>query len=137
MTAYKDNAPGASGLAVKAQAKNWAVPTHKGAVKAMKEAGAWSDDQDKHNNALLKRQEILIAAWNDFHEGHSIGRCRQIHRGVDGRAQGGARQGRHGRYVLRNGAEPLRCFSPPPAQRWGGVGGGGRFSKLAGSRIRR
>ncbi|MDB5876038.1 MAG: hypothetical protein JWQ07_5480 [Ramlibacter sp.] len=66
---YKDNAPGASGLAVQAQAKNWAVPTHKGAVKAMKEAGAWSDDQDKHNNALLKRQETLIAAWNDFMKG--------------------------------------------------------------------
>ena len=66
---YKDNAPGASGLAVKAQAKNWAVPMHKGAVKALKEAGAWSDDQEKHNNALLKRQEILIAAWNDFMKG--------------------------------------------------------------------
>lgn len=66
---YKDNAPGASGLAVKAQAKNWAVPMHKGAVKAMKEAGAWSDDQDKHNNALLKRQEVLIAAWTDFGKG--------------------------------------------------------------------
>jgi TRAP transporter TAXI family solute receptor len=66
---FKDNAPGASGLAVKAQAKNWAVPTHKGAVKALKEAGAWSDDQDKHNNALLKRQDTLIAAWNDFMKG--------------------------------------------------------------------
>jgi TRAP transporter TAXI family solute receptor len=66
---YKDNAPGASGLAVKAQAKNWAVPTHKGAVKALKEAGAWSDDQEKHNNALLKRQEVLIGAWNDYIKG--------------------------------------------------------------------
>jgi TRAP transporter TAXI family solute receptor len=66
---YKDNAPGASGLAVKAQAKNWAVPTHKGAVKALKEAGAWSDDQEKHNNALLKRQEVLIAAWDAYIKG--------------------------------------------------------------------
>jgi TRAP transporter TAXI family solute receptor len=63
---YKDNAPGASGLAVKGQTRNWAVPVHKGAVKALKEAGAWSDDQEKHNNALLKRQEILAAAWTDF-----------------------------------------------------------------------
>jgi TRAP transporter TAXI family solute receptor len=63
---FKDNAPGASGLSVKTQAKNWAVPVHKGAVKAFKEAGAWSEDQDKHNNALLKRQEVLIAAWNEF-----------------------------------------------------------------------
>ena len=64
--AYKDNAPGATGMAVKAQTKNWSVPVHKGAVKALKEAGAWSDDQEKHNNALYKRQETLIATWADF-----------------------------------------------------------------------
>jgi len=63
---YKDNAPGASGLDVTAQTRNWAVPVHKGAVKALKEAGAWSDDQEKYNNELFKRQEVLIAAWNDF-----------------------------------------------------------------------
>jgi len=63
---YKDNAPGASGLAVATQTKNWAVPVHKGAVKALKEAGAWSDDQEKYNNELFKRQAVLISAWNDF-----------------------------------------------------------------------
>ena len=46
------------------------MPVHKGAVKAMKEAGAWSDDQEKYNNTLFKRQEILIAAWNDFMKGN-------------------------------------------------------------------
>jgi TRAP transporter TAXI family solute receptor len=63
---YKDNAPGAGGLGVKLQTKNWAVPVHKGAVKALREAGAWSDDQERHNSALLKRQEVLITAWNAF-----------------------------------------------------------------------
>ena len=67
---YKDNAPGAGGLGVKLQTKNWAVPVHKGAVKALKEAGAWSDDQERHNSALLKRQEVLIAAWNAFMKGN-------------------------------------------------------------------
>ena len=67
---YKDNAPGASGLAVKTQTKNWAVPVHPGAVKALKEAGAWSDDQEKHNKALFKRQEVLLAAWADFNKGN-------------------------------------------------------------------
>jgi TRAP transporter TAXI family solute receptor len=67
---FKDNAPGASGLSVKTQARNWAVPVHKGAVKAFKEAGVWSDDQEKYNNALLKRQEVLIAAWNEFMKGN-------------------------------------------------------------------
>jgi len=67
---YKDNAPGASGLNVKLQTKNWAVPVHKGAVKALREAGAWSDDQERYNNGLLKRQEVLIAAWNAFIKGN-------------------------------------------------------------------
>jgi TRAP transporter TAXI family solute receptor len=66
---YKDNAPGAGGLSVKTQTKNWAVPVHKGAVKALKEAGAWSDDQEKYNNALFKRQELLQATWADFNKG--------------------------------------------------------------------
>jgi TRAP transporter TAXI family solute receptor len=67
---YKDNAPGASGLAVKTQTKNWAVPVHPGAVKALKEAGAWSGDQEKHNKALFKRQDVLQAAWSDFNKGN-------------------------------------------------------------------
>jgi TRAP transporter TAXI family solute receptor len=69
--AYKDNAPGAVGLSIKAQTKNWAVPVHKGAVKALKEAGVWSDDQERHNNVLFKRQEVLLAAWADFSKGNS------------------------------------------------------------------
>jgi TRAP transporter TAXI family solute receptor len=67
---YKDNAPGAGGLGVKVQTKNWAVPVHKGAVKALKEAGAWSDDQEKFNNNLLKRQEVLLATWAEFNKGN-------------------------------------------------------------------
>ncbi|MDQ8732730.1 TAXI family TRAP transporter solute-binding subunit [Bradyrhizobium sp. LHD-71] len=64
--AYKDAAPGAIGMAAKLQTKNWSVPVHKGAVKALKEVGAWSDDQEKHNNNLFKRQETLAAAWADY-----------------------------------------------------------------------
>lgn len=63
---YKNNAPGAIGMAAKLQTKNWTVPVHKGAVKALKEAGAWSDDQEKHNNALFKRQDALATAWADY-----------------------------------------------------------------------
>jgi len=66
--AYKDGAPGAIGMAAKLQTKNWSVPIHKGAVKALKEAGAWSDEQEKHNNELLRRQDVLAAAWADFNK---------------------------------------------------------------------
>jgi len=65
---YKDAAPGATGMDVKKQTKNWSVPVHKGAVKALKEAGAWSDDQEKWNNNLYKRQETLITAWTDYNK---------------------------------------------------------------------
>jgi TRAP transporter TAXI family solute receptor len=64
--AYKDSAAGAGGLAAARQTKNWVVPVHPGAVKALKEAGAWSDDQEAHNNALFKRQAVLTAAWVDY-----------------------------------------------------------------------
>ena len=36
--AYKDGAPGATGMAVKRQTKNGAVPVHKGAARAVEEA---------------------------------------------------------------------------------------------------
>lgn len=64
--AYKDSAPGAGGLAADRQTKNWVVPVHPGAVKALKEAGQWSDAQEAHNNALFKRQEVLAATWADY-----------------------------------------------------------------------
>ena len=64
--AYKDSAPGAPGLAADRQTKNWVVPLHPGAARAMKEAGHWSDAQEAHNKELLKRQQVLAAAWTDY-----------------------------------------------------------------------
>ncbi|HMM90910.1 TAXI family TRAP transporter solute-binding subunit [Bradyrhizobium sp.] len=64
--AYKDSAPGASGLAADRQTKNWVVPVHPGAAKALKEAGQWTDEQEAHNKELLKRQQVLAAAWTDY-----------------------------------------------------------------------
>lgn len=64
--AYKDSAPGAGGLAAERQTKNWVVPVHPGAVKALKEAGQWTAEQDARNNGLLKRQEVLAAAWAEY-----------------------------------------------------------------------
>jgi TRAP transporter TAXI family solute receptor len=63
---YKDATAGAAGLAADRQTKNWVVPVHPGAVKALKEAGAWTDEQEAHNKALLKRQAVLAAAWADY-----------------------------------------------------------------------
>ena len=64
--AYKDSAPGASGLDVKKQTKKWVIPYHPGAAKALKEAGQWSDDDEKYNNDLIKRQGVLADAWKAY-----------------------------------------------------------------------
>jgi TRAP transporter TAXI family solute receptor len=64
--AYKDSAPGASGLDVKRQTKQWVIPFHPGAAKALKEAGNWTDADEKYNNDMIKRQGVLAAAWADY-----------------------------------------------------------------------
>jgi TRAP transporter TAXI family solute receptor len=64
--AYKDAAPGASGLGVGKQTKKWVLPTHPGAVKALQESQAWTADDEAHNAALLKRQDALATAWSAF-----------------------------------------------------------------------
>jgi TRAP transporter TAXI family solute receptor len=64
--AYKDAAPGASGLAAEKQTKKWVIPMHAGAVKALAEAGQWSADDEAHNRVLLKRQAVLAEAWKRY-----------------------------------------------------------------------
>jgi TRAP transporter TAXI family solute receptor len=61
--AYKDAAPGTAGLAVDRQNLTWVIPYHEGTVKALKEAGAWKAEHEAHNQALIKRQDTLAAAW--------------------------------------------------------------------------
>jgi len=64
--AYKDGAPGADGLEVKRQILDWVLPYHPGTVKALKEAGAWTEAAQKHNDMLVKRQDTLGEAWTAF-----------------------------------------------------------------------
>ncbi|MES2751689.1 MAG: TAXI family TRAP transporter solute-binding subunit [Pseudomonadota bacterium] len=65
-SSYKDSAPGATGLEAKRQTKPWVIPYHPGAAKALKEAGQWSDADEKTNNDLIKRQGVLAAAWAGY-----------------------------------------------------------------------
>ena len=64
--AYKDGAPGAAGLELKRQSLTWVLPYHEGTVKAFKEAGVWKAEHEAHNQAAIKRQDVLVAAWNAF-----------------------------------------------------------------------
>jgi len=63
---YKDAAPGADGLALEKQDVAWVLPYHAGAIKALKEAKVWTEAADKHNAALVKRQDTLAAAWKTY-----------------------------------------------------------------------
>ena len=48
---------------------HWVVPYHEGAVKALKEAGAWKAEHEAHNQNFLKRQAALAAGWSTFLKG--------------------------------------------------------------------
>jgi hypothetical protein len=37
-------------------------------VKALKEAGAWTAEAQKHNDMLVKRQDTLGKAWAEFNK---------------------------------------------------------------------
>jgi TRAP transporter TAXI family solute receptor len=60
---YKAAWPGNEGFALDAQRLKWVVPYHEGAVRYFKERKAWTEDLDRHNRELLRRQEVLAAAW--------------------------------------------------------------------------
>jgi TRAP transporter TAXI family solute receptor len=64
--AYKDAAPGAAGLDVKRQNLTWVLPYHEGTVRALNDAGVWKPEHEAHNQALVKRQDALGAAWVTF-----------------------------------------------------------------------
>jgi TRAP transporter TAXI family solute receptor len=63
---YKDTTPGIDGFELKRQDLTWALPYHDGAVKAIKESGAWTAEAEAHQQAVVKRQQVLQATWNDF-----------------------------------------------------------------------
>ena len=42
-----------------------AIPFHDGAVRYLKEIGAWNDEDQAHNDALVKRAQILAQAFEE------------------------------------------------------------------------
>jgi TRAP transporter TAXI family solute receptor len=68
---FKDADPGAIGWALESQVFKWVVPYHAGAVRYWREIGAWTDEHERHNQALIRRQEVLAEAWDEV-EGENI-----------------------------------------------------------------
>lgn len=60
---YKDADPGAIGWALEFQVFDWVVPYHHGAVRYWREIGVWTQAHEAHNQALIRRQQVLGAAW--------------------------------------------------------------------------
>jgi TRAP transporter TAXI family solute receptor len=60
---YKDADPGAIGWALEFQVFDWVVPYHHGAVRYWREIGVWTQEHEAHNQALIRRQQVLGAAW--------------------------------------------------------------------------
>jgi hypothetical protein len=63
---YKSGAPGNMGWDLKRQIFAWAIPVHDGAIRYYKERGVWTAEHQKHNDALVKRQEVLATAWKGY-----------------------------------------------------------------------
>jgi TRAP transporter TAXI family solute receptor len=63
---YKAGAPGNNGWHISRQVFDWVIPYHDGAIKYFKEKGLWKAEHDAHNAALIKRQDVLAAAWESY-----------------------------------------------------------------------
>ncbi|MFN0159901.1 MAG: TAXI family TRAP transporter solute-binding subunit [Burkholderiales bacterium] len=63
---YKDGAPGADGFELARQNLAWVLPLHDGAVRAIREAGAWKPELDAHQQAMVRRQAVLGEAWATY-----------------------------------------------------------------------
>lgn len=63
---YDGKAPGIGGWALDKQKMEWVVPYHEGAILYFKEVGLWTEAAQTHNDNLLKRQDVLIEAWNQL-----------------------------------------------------------------------
>lgn len=63
---YKDSAPEAAGMALAKQNLAWVIPYHEGTIRAFKEKGIWTDVAQAHNDALVKRQQVMMDAWKAY-----------------------------------------------------------------------
>lgn len=63
---YKDAAPGAAGWALKNQNMVWGIPYHEGAIRFYKEQGMWTDEAQKNQEMLIKRQQIIKDTWDSM-----------------------------------------------------------------------
>jgi TRAP transporter TAXI family solute receptor len=62
----KDSGPSMDGYQLSAQKLEFIFPYHPAAVKYYKEKGVWTAQHESHNANLIKRQDVLAAAWKEM-----------------------------------------------------------------------
>ncbi|MGE0768990.1 MAG: TAXI family TRAP transporter solute-binding subunit [Hyphomicrobiaceae bacterium] len=63
---FKEAGPGMDGYQLANQNLTYVMPYHPAAVEYYKEKGIWKDEQEKNNQAIIKRQDTLASAWKAF-----------------------------------------------------------------------
>jgi TRAP transporter TAXI family solute receptor len=63
---FKEAGPGMDGYQLSNQNLSYVFPYHPGAIQYFKEKGVWKEAQDKHNAEMIKRQDVLAAAWKEM-----------------------------------------------------------------------
>ncbi len=64
--AIKESGPSMDGYQLASQKLTFIFPYHPAAVKYYKEKGVWKAEHEAHNAGLLKRQDVLAAAWKEM-----------------------------------------------------------------------
>jgi TRAP transporter TAXI family solute receptor len=62
----KDSGPSMDGYQLDRQLLSYVFPYHEAAVAYFKEKGLWTEADQHHNDELLRRQDVLADAWQDF-----------------------------------------------------------------------
>lgn len=70
---YTKAQSGTEGWAAGAQVFGWVVPYNDAAIRFYKEAGAWDDEKQAHNDALVKRGQVLQEAWKKMADVNATG----------------------------------------------------------------
>ena len=65
---YKNADPGSVGWAMERQNFRWVVPFHAGSIRYLKSIGVWTEEDQSHNESLIRRQAVLAAAWQQQQE---------------------------------------------------------------------
>ena len=60
---YKDALASAKGWKLSPDSFDYPIPVHPGAIRFYKERGLWKAENDRKNARLVKRQQVLAAAW--------------------------------------------------------------------------